>query len=117
MSDKSFLFTVGGIRNVLLGVKNIFLQDVGCVTNEAAKVTQTNKQAAMAIEIFLGVIKKTLKKRDNIFISGFGTFSIVKRNARKGRNPKTNEAIKIAAKFTPKFRLLSPEADTPLIRL
>ena len=39
-----------------------------------------------------------------ILISGFGTFSIVKRKARKGRNPKTGEAIKVAAKFTPKFK-------------
>jgi DNA-binding protein HU-beta len=49
-------------------------------------------------------IKKTLKKRDKVFISGFGTFSIVKRKARKGRNPKTGEAIKVAGKFTPKFK-------------
>ena len=54
--------------------------------------------------MFIGVIKKTLKKRDKIFISGFGTFSIVKRKARKGRNPKTGETIKIATKFTPKFK-------------
>jgi DNA-binding protein HU-beta len=74
------------------------------LVNEVAKATLTKKEAAEAIEIFLGVIKKTLKKRDKIFISGFGTFSIVKRKARKGRNPKTGEAIKIAAKFTPKFK-------------
>jgi DNA-binding protein HU-beta len=74
------------------------------LVNEVAKVTLTKKEAAEAIEIFLGVIKKTLKKRDKIFISGFGTFSIVKRKARIGRNPKTGEAIKIAAKFTPKFK-------------
>ena len=74
------------------------------LVNELAKVTQTKKQAAMAIELFLGVIKKTLKKRDKIFISGFGTFSIVKRKARKGRNPKTGEAVKIAAKFMPRFK-------------
>jgi DNA-binding protein HU-beta len=54
----------------------------------------------MAVEIFLGVIKKTLKKRDKIYLSGFGTFSIVKRKARKGRNPKTGEA----AKFLPRFK-------------
>ena len=69
-----------------------------------AKVTQTKKQAVMAIEIFIGVIKKTLKKRDKIFIFGFGTFSIVKRKARIGRNPKTGQKVKIAAKFTPKFK-------------
>jgi DNA-binding protein HU-beta len=51
------------------------------LVNEVAEVAQTKKQAAEAIEIFLGVIKKTLKKRDKIFISMFGTFSIVKRKA------------------------------------
>ena len=74
------------------------------LVNEVAKATLTKKEAAEAIEIFLGVIKRTLKKRDNIFISGFGTFSIVKRKARIGRNPKTGESVKIAAKFTPKFK-------------
>ena len=74
------------------------------LVNEVAKVTQTKKQAAMAVEIFLGTIKKTLKKRDKIYLSGFGTFSVVKRKARTGRNPKTGESIKIAAKFTPKFK-------------
>jgi DNA-binding protein HU-beta len=58
----------------------------------------------MTMEIFIGTIKKTLKKRDKVFISGFGTFSIVKRKARKGRNPKTGEAIKIAAKIMSKFK-------------
>ena len=74
------------------------------LVNEVAKATLTKKEAAEAIEIFLSIIKKTLKKRDKVFISGFGTFSIVKRKARKGRNPKTGEAVKIAAKFTPKFK-------------
>lgn len=74
------------------------------LVSELAKFTQTKKQAEMTLEIFLGVIKKTLKKRDKVFISGFGTFSILKRKARKGRNPKTGEAIKVAAKFTPKFK-------------
>jgi DNA-binding protein HU-beta len=64
----------------------------------------TKKEAAMAMEIFLGAIKKALKKGDNIFLSGFGTFSTIKRKARKGRNPKTGEAIKIAARVIPKFK-------------
>ncbi len=72
--------------------------------NELAKVTSTKKEAAMTMEIFLNLIKKTLKKREDIFISGFGTFTIVKRKARKGRNPKTGEAIRIAAKVIPKFK-------------
>jgi DNA-binding protein HU-beta len=74
------------------------------LVNEVSKVTSTKKEAVMAVEIFLNIIKKTLKKREDIFISGFGTFSVVKRKARKGRNPKTGEAISIAAKVTPKFK-------------
>lgn len=72
--------------------------------NEVAKVTDTKKQALMAVEIVLNTIKRTLKKKEELFISGFGTFSVTRRKARKGRNPKTGEAIKIAAKVIPKFK-------------
>ncbi len=58
----------------------------------------------MTMEIFLNLIKRTLKKREEVFISGFGTFSVVKRKARKGRKPKTREAIRIATRVIPKFK-------------
>jgi nucleoid DNA-binding protein len=74
------------------------------LVNEVAKATLIKKEAAEAMEIFLGTIKKTLKKRDIVYLSGFGTFSIVKRKARTGRNPKTGEKVKIAAKFLPRFK-------------
>lgn len=72
--------------------------------NEVAKVTNTKKEAFMAVEIFMNLIKKSLKRREDVFLSGFGTFSVIKRKARKGRNPKTGEAISIAAKVLPKFK-------------
>ena len=72
--------------------------------NEVARVTDSKKQALMAVEILINTIKRTLKKRDKIFISDFGTFSVVKRKARKGRNPRTGEAVKISARFTPRFK-------------
>ncbi len=72
--------------------------------NELAKVTATKKEAAMTVEIFINLIKKTLKKQEDIYLSGFGTFTTVKRKARKGRNPKTGEAVKIAARVIPKFK-------------
>lgn len=74
------------------------------LVNELAKFTVTKKESVMAVEIMLNLIKKTLKKREEVFLSGFGTFSIVKRKARKGRNPKTGEAIRIAARVLPKFK-------------
>jgi len=74
------------------------------LVNEVAKATLIKKEAAEAMEIFLETIKRALKKRDKVFLSGFGTFYIIKRKARKGRNPKTGEAIKIAARVLPRFK-------------
>jgi nucleoid DNA-binding protein len=83
---------------------NVIDRPLSNLVNEVAKITLTKKEAVMAIEIFLSMIKKALKKGDKIFLSGFGTFSIVKRKARTGRNPKTGEAISIAARVIPKFK-------------
>ncbi len=59
--------------------------------------------AAKAVDSFTGAISKSLKKGKKVTLVGFGTFSVSKRKARKGRNPRTGEAIKIPAGKTPKF--------------
>jgi len=69
-----------------------------------AKVTCTKKEAGAALEAILAAIQKALKKGDPVVLTGFGTFGVSKRKARKGRNPKTGEAIKIAAKKVPVFK-------------
>jgi len=51
----------------------------------------------------LAVITKTLKKGDSIPLIGFGSFSVVKRAARTGRNPQTGKPLKIKASKTVKF--------------
>lgn len=51
-----------------------------------------------------GVIAKALKKGEKIQITGFGTFEVRKRAARKGRNPRTGETIKIKASKNPVFK-------------
>ena len=71
--------------------------------NEVAKVTCSKSCAVQAIDTFLGTVKKALKKGNKVTLIGFGTFSVAKRSARKGRNPQTGEALKIAAKKVPKF--------------
>lgn len=50
------------------------------------------------------VIASTLQKGDSVVIPGFGSFSVKDRPARTGRNPRTGEQIKIAAKKVVKFR-------------
>jgi len=71
---------------------------------EVSKVTSTKKEAAAAVEAIIEAITKALKKKQTVTLPGFGTFTVVKRKARKGRNPQTGEEIKIPAKKVPVFR-------------
>jgi len=61
--------------------------------------------AAKALSSMTDCIKKALKKKEGkITITGIGTFSKVRRKARKGRNPQTGESIKIKASNAVKFK-------------
>ena len=57
-----------------------------------------------ALDSFVDVTAKALKKGDKIALVGFGSFSVSKRAARKGRNPQTGKEIKIAAKNVVRFK-------------
>ncbi len=60
--------------------------------------------AAKALGSFMTSVTKALKKKDGkVTLVGFGTFSKVRRKARKGRNPQTGEKIKIKARNAVKF--------------
>jgi DNA-binding protein HU-beta len=69
---------------------------------EDAEVTKAT--AGAALESFIEGVTKTLKAGDKLTLVGFGTFSVSKRAARKGRNPFTGEEIKIKAKKVAKFK-------------
>jgi len=60
--------------------------------------------AEKALNATLNAIKGALKKNQKVALVGFGTFSVVKRKARKGRNPQTGEVISIPAAKIPKFK-------------
>ena len=70
--------------------------------------------ATRAIDAFTGAIARSLKKGKKVTLVGFGTFSVSKRKARKGRNPRTGEAIKIPAKTVLKFRISKAAKDAIL---
>jgi DNA-binding protein HU-beta len=69
----------------------------------AAESQLTKADAGRALEAYVTVVNKTLKKGDEIAITGFGKFSVVKRAARVGVNPRTGEKVKIKASKAPKF--------------
>ena len=56
------------------------------------------------INSFTNHITKTLKKGDRLSLTGFGTFCVSKRKARKGRNPQTGAELNIKARSMPKFK-------------
>ncbi|MDD5342924.1 MAG: HU family DNA-binding protein [Smithella sp.] len=64
----------------------------------------TKDKAAKALEAYEVAVAKELKKSGKLILVGFGTFSVVKRKAREGRNPQTGKAIKIPAKKVVKFK-------------
>ena len=56
------------------------------------------------VNIIMDVIKETLAKGETVRLVNFGTFKVVARKARKGRNPRTGEAIDIPAKNVVRFK-------------
>ncbi|MBI5143289.1 MAG: HU family DNA-binding protein [Nitrospirae bacterium] len=69
----------------------------------AADADITKAAAGKALDSLVDNVAQVLKKGDKVTLVGFGTFSVSKRAARKGRNPRTGEEIKIKASKSPKF--------------
>jgi DNA-binding protein HU-beta len=69
----------------------------------AADNDLSRAEAAGVLESFITIVGKTLRKGDEVAITGFGKFSVIKRSARVGVNPRTGEKVKIKASKAPKF--------------
>ncbi len=74
----------------------------------ADKSGLSKADAGRALEAFVDTVKGGLSSGDRISLVGFGSWSVDKRDARTGRNPRTGEEIQIAAKNVVKFK---PGAD------
>jgi nucleoid DNA-binding protein len=73
------------------------------ISKMAATAKISKAAAGKALDAFLGGVKTSLKKEERVTLVGFGTFSVSKRKARKGRNPRSGKEIKIPARKVPKF--------------
>ncbi len=72
------------------------------VVAETAELSRS--RAAEVVDALFTAIQKSLKKKQSVRLVGFGTFSTSRREASKGRNPRTGEAIRIAATTTVRFK-------------
>ena len=65
---------------------------------------EVKAQTHRVVEAVFDTITSALARGEEVAITGFGSFRVMKRAARDGRNPKTGEKIRIAASVKPKFR-------------
>jgi DNA-binding protein HU-beta len=76
----------------------------------------TKAEAAKVLASYVDAVTNELKKNGKVGMVGFGTFSVVKRKAREGRNPQTGKTIKIPAKKMVKYKaskgLIDKNGDT-----
>ena len=64
----------------------------------------SKKDAEKALAAFTASVTDELKKGGKVQLVGFGTFEVVERKAREGRNPQSGKPMKIAASKAPKFK-------------
>ncbi|MCF0253651.1 MAG: HU family DNA-binding protein [Duodenibacillus sp.] len=64
----------------------------------------SKSKASLALDSFVTGVQMTLQKGESLTLPGFGTFCVVERAARTGRNPATGEPVEIPASRTPKFK-------------
>ena len=69
-----------------------------------ARAGCTAKTAKETMDDLIGTITASLKKNQKFQIVGFGSFTVTKRGARKGRNPQTGAAIRIKASKSVRFK-------------
>jgi|TARA_B100002003_G_scaffold85219_1_gene79651 DNA-binding protein HU-beta len=69
---------------------------------DAANLSKSD--ASGAVDAILNTITTALKRKEDVRLVGFGTFSVTRRAASQGRNPRTGDKILIAASNQPKFR-------------
>ena len=98
MGIKKFIFTS------FINFNHSPMNKADLVAKLAKDAGITKVKATVAIESFIDGVMKTLRAGNKVTLVGFGTFSVTRRAARKGRNPATGASIKIKAKKVAKFR-------------
>ncbi|URD61331.1 HU family DNA-binding protein [Sphingomonas sp. KRR8] len=74
------------------------------ISQVADRAGLNRNDASRAVETMLEVITSALKRGDEVRLVGFGAFSVTRRKASTGRNPRTGEPLDIPSSANPKFR-------------
>ena len=89
-------------------VQNIYKETVMTKETLIRKIAEdagvTQKKANVVLNTIIEAITEALVKKEKVTLTGFGSFSVVRKSARKGKNPRTLEVIDIPAKDAPVFK-------------
>ena len=84
-------------------IGDVSLTKADLIDAVAGEVELSKRQAGEVVDLILDEIKTALQNGDRVALTPFGSFVVRNRKAREGRNPKTGEKIKIAARKVPAF--------------
>lgn len=101
---QQIFFKFADVENKLLIIKSIQMNKAELIGSIAEKAGFTKVQAKIALDAFVCATSEALAKGEKVSLVGFGTFAVVKRAARKGRNPQTKKEMDIPAKNVIKFK-------------
>lgn len=85
-------------------MKGVIVRKQELVRNVAEATKQSDAVSSQAVNAVFSAIEQSLANGDEVTISGFGSFKVVERSARQGRNPHTGEPMTIGARKSPVFR-------------
>jgi len=80
------------------------MNKAGLVEKVADQTGLTKRTSREAVDAIVSAITDSLAREERVTLVGFGTFQVIRRKERIGRNPQTGDKIQIPAKKVPKFR-------------
>lgn len=96
---------VGFLRKHYHFEEELSMNKTELVAAMAEQAELSKKDTEKALKAFIDVVTEELKKGEKIQLVGFGTFEVIERAAREGRNPLTGEKMQINASKAPKFKV------------
>lgn len=84
--------------------KSELVKRISAITGIAQKDVRAILEALTLPKVGKGFIATSLKRGERVVISGFGTFYVRERAARKARNPRTGKAVKVSKRRYPAFK-------------
>lgn len=100
----NFFLTSIYVLNIIIKIEVKFMTKADLVEKIFEKIGLSKKEAQEIIEILFDTMRQTFIEGESVKISGFGTFNVRQKTARRGRNPKTGDDLEITPRRVITFR-------------